>query len=258
MNAAEAEPKRAPAARRLRPLASLLPYLARYRGRAFAALLALLAAALATLAVPIAVRRMIDFGFSAEGVALIDSYFLVMIAVAGVLAAASALRYYLVTTLGERIVADLREDVFAHLIRLSADFFDQAKTGEMISRLTADTTQIKAAVGASVSIALRNMVLFVGRRQHDGDHQPTAVGFRAGARFRSSCCRWWPSGARCGGAHARRRTLWRMPRPMRRRRWGRRASCRPSLTKAWCAAVSPPRWSRPFAQRWNRRAHGRC
>ena len=162
MNAAEAEPKRAPAARRLRPLASLLPYLARYRGRAFAALLALIAAALATLAVPIAVRRMIDFGFSAEGVALIDSYFLVMIAVAGVLAAASALRYYLVTTLGERIVADLREDVFAHLIRLSADFFDQAKTGEMMSRLTADTTQIKAAVGASVSIALRNMVLFAG------------------------------------------------------------------------------------------------
>jgi ATP-binding cassette subfamily B protein len=159
---AEAEPKRAPAARRLRPLASLLPYLARYRGRAFAALLALLAAALATLAVPIAVRRMIDFGFSAEGVALIDSYFLVMIAVAGVLAAASALRYYLVTTLGERIVADLREDVFAHLIRLSADFFDQAKTGEMMSRLTADTTQIKAAVGASVSIALRSMVLFAG------------------------------------------------------------------------------------------------
>ena len=85
-----------------------------------------------------------------------------MIAVVAVLAAASALRYYLVTTLGERIVADLREDVFAHLIRLSADFFDQAKTGEMMSRLTADTTQIKAAVGASVSIALRNMVLFAG------------------------------------------------------------------------------------------------
>ena len=162
MNAAEAEPKRGPAARRLRPLASLLPYVARYRGRAFAALLALLAAALATLAVPIAVRRMIDFGFSAEGVALIDSYFMVMIAVAGVLAAASALRFYLVTTLGERIVADLREEVFAHIIRLSADFFDQAKTGEMMSRLTADTTQIKAAVGASVSIALRNLVLFAG------------------------------------------------------------------------------------------------
>ena len=85
-----------------------------------------------------------------------------MIAVVAVLALASAPRYYLVTTLGERIVADLREDVFAHLASLSPAFFDTAKTGELISRLTADTTQIKSAVGASVSIALRNLVLFVG------------------------------------------------------------------------------------------------
>jgi ATP-binding cassette subfamily B protein len=112
--------------------------------------------------VPIAVRRMIDFGFTARGVALINSYFLVMIGVAAVLALASALRYYLVTTLGERIVADLRGDVFAHVTSLSADFFDEAKTGEVISRLTADTTQMKAAVGSSVSVALRNFVLFVG------------------------------------------------------------------------------------------------
>jgi ATP-binding cassette subfamily B protein len=152
----------APPARRLKPLMLLFPYIGRYRGRALAALCALIVAALATLAVPIAVRRMIDFGFSAEGVALIDSYFMVMIAVAGVLAGASALRFYLVTTLGERIVADLRSEVFAHLTSLSAVFFDQAKTGEVISRLTADTTQIKAAVGASVSIALRNLVLFFG------------------------------------------------------------------------------------------------
>jgi ATP-binding cassette subfamily B protein len=152
----------APRAKRLKPLTQLLPYIGRYRGRAFAALCALILAALTTLVVPIAVRRMIDFGFSAQGVALIDSYFLVMIAVAAVLAGASALRFYLVTTLGERIVADLRGEVFAHLTSLSAVFFDQAKTGEMISRLTADTTQIKAAVGASVSIALRNLVLFFG------------------------------------------------------------------------------------------------
>jgi ATP-binding cassette subfamily B protein len=105
---------------------------------------------------------MIDFGFSEKAVELIDSYFAVMVAVVAVLAASSALRYYLVTTLGERIVADLRADVFAHLTRLSSAFFDTAKTGEMLSRLTADTTQIKSAVGASVSIALRNLVLFVG------------------------------------------------------------------------------------------------
>jgi ATP-binding cassette, subfamily B, bacterial len=146
----------------LRPLAALLPYVARYRWRAVSALGALILAALMTLIVPVAVRRMIDFGFSARGVAMIDSYFLVMIGVAAVLALASALRYYLVTTLGERIVADLRGDVFAHLTSLSPAFFDEAKTGEVISRLTADTTQIKAAVGASVSVALRNLVLFLG------------------------------------------------------------------------------------------------
>jgi len=152
----------APGPVRLRPLLSLLPYLARYRGQAIAAFGALVVAALATLAVPIAVRRMIDFGFSQESPELIDGYFLVMIAVVAVLALASALRYYLVTSLGERVVADLRSDVFRHLVSLSAAYFDQARTGEMMSRLTADTTQIKSAVGASVSIALRNVVLFIG------------------------------------------------------------------------------------------------
>ena len=154
-----------PAARepaRLRPLLALVPYILRYRWTVAAAFAALLVAALATLAVPLAVRRMIDFGFSAERIGLIDRYFMVMIAVVAVLAGASALRYYLVTILGERVVADLRARVFEHLTALSAAFFDTAKTGEMISRLTADTTQIKATVGASVSIALRNLVLFLG------------------------------------------------------------------------------------------------
>jgi ATP-binding cassette subfamily B protein len=146
----------------LRPLASLLPYIGRYRGRALLALGALVLAALTTLVVPLAVRRMIDFGFTERGLSLINSYFLVMIAIAALLAFASASRYYLVTSLGERIVADLRGDVFAHLTSLSAAFFDQAKTGEMVSRLTADTTQIKASVGSSISVALRNFVLFVG------------------------------------------------------------------------------------------------
>jgi ATP-binding cassette subfamily B protein len=147
---------------KLRPLASLLPYVKRYRGRALSAFAALILAAVTTLVVPIAVRRMIDFGFTGRGLALINSYFLVMIGVAAVLAFASAARYYLVTTLGERIVADLRGDVFAHLTSLSAAFFDAAKTGEMVSRLTADTTQIKASVGSSISVALRNLVLFIG------------------------------------------------------------------------------------------------
>jgi ATP-binding cassette subfamily B protein len=153
----------APVARaKLRPLLSLAPYVARYRGRASMALVSLLIAAVTTLIVPIAARRMIDFGFSPEGLAMINSYFSVMIAVVVVLALASASRYYLVMTIGERIVADLRRDVFRHLTALSPAFFDTSRSGELVSRLTADTTQIKSAVGASVSIALRNMVLFLG------------------------------------------------------------------------------------------------
>jgi ATP-binding cassette, subfamily B, bacterial len=147
---------------RLRPLLALAPYMARYRGRVTLAFISLTVAAITTLIVPIAVRRMIDFGFTPEGIARINSYFSVMIAVVGVLALASASRFYLVMTIGERIVADLRRDVFAHLMSLSPAFFDSSRSGELISRLTADTTQIKSAVGASVSIALRNFMLFVG------------------------------------------------------------------------------------------------
>lgn len=147
---------------KLRPLLALAPYVARYRGRAALAFISLTVAAITTLVVPVAARRMIDFGFSPEGIALINSYFTVMIAVVAVLAGASASRFYLVMTIGERIVADLRRDVFAHLISLSPAFFDSARSGELVSRLTADTTQIKSAVGASVSIALRNVMLFIG------------------------------------------------------------------------------------------------
>src|SRR6478736_3424637 len=102
----------------LRPLLALAPYVARYRGRALLAFVSLTIAAITTLVVPVAVRRMIDFGFSPEGIAMINNYFSVMIAVVAVLAAASASRFYLVMTIGERIVADLRRDVFAHLISL--------------------------------------------------------------------------------------------------------------------------------------------
>ena len=147
---------------RLRPLLALAPYVARYRGRATLAVISLTVAAVTTLVVPVAVRRMIDIGFTAKGIALMNSYFSVMIALVAVLAGASAARYYLVMTLGERIVADLRRDVFAHLISLSPAFFNSARSGELISRLTADTTQIKSAAGASLSIALRNILLFIG------------------------------------------------------------------------------------------------
>ncbi len=152
----------AKAAGGLRPLRALVPFGLRYRGRIAAALGALMLASAATLAVPLAVRQMIDFGFAPENAGFIDRYFEMMLLVAAVLAAASALRYYLVITLGERVVADLREALFAHVIALSPAFYDRERVGEIVSRLTADTTQIKSAFGTSASIALRNFVLFLG------------------------------------------------------------------------------------------------
>jgi ATP-binding cassette subfamily B protein len=146
----------------LRALPVLIPYVRRYWGRALAAIGALLTTSLATLAMPLAIRRMIDVGFSSSDSGFVNRTFLALLALAGILALGSAARYYLVTTLGERVVTDLRRDVFAHLMRLSPAFFDTARSGELISRLTADTTQIKSAVGASASIALRNALLFVG------------------------------------------------------------------------------------------------
>jgi ATP-binding cassette, subfamily B, bacterial len=143
----------------LKPLA---PYALAHRGRIGLALIALTVASAATLVVPIAVRRMIDFGFSDSNAGLIRAYFLAMIGVVAVLALASGARYYLVMTLGERVVADLRADLFSHLTGLDPSFFDSEKTGDIASRLSADTTQLKATFGSSASLALRNLFLFVG------------------------------------------------------------------------------------------------
>jgi ATP-binding cassette subfamily B protein len=143
----------------LKPLA---PYAFVHRTRIVLALIALAIASAATLVVPIAVRRMIDFGFSDANAGLIRAYFLAMIGVVAVLALASGARYYLVMTLGERVVADLRADLFSHLTCLDPSFFDGEKTGDIASRLSADTTQLKATFGSSASLALRNLFLFVG------------------------------------------------------------------------------------------------
>jgi ATP-binding cassette subfamily B protein len=105
---------------------------------------------------------MIDHGFSESSPGLINSYFAAMIAVVLVLACASAARYYCVMTLGDRIVADLRSDFFRHLAHLDAAFYDRTKSGELVSRLTADTLQMKSAFGSSASLALRNIFMFVG------------------------------------------------------------------------------------------------
>ena len=151
-----------PKKRSLRPLVRLVPYLNRHRWMVAGALAALLLAAIFTLALPTAIRRMIDYGFGADNPSLIDAYFFVLIGVVGALAAASSVRYFLVMWVGERIVAELRSDVFSHLTLLSPAFYDSAKSGEILSRLTADTTQIKSAFGASASQAMRNAVMFIG------------------------------------------------------------------------------------------------
>ncbi|MBA1145312.1 ABC transporter transmembrane domain-containing protein [Mesorhizobium neociceri] len=148
--------------RSLGPLRRLYPYIARYRKLVIGAVISLAIAAATTLTLPLAVRRMIDHGFSASSTTFIAEYFAALVAMAALLAAASAGRYYFVITLGERVVADIRSDVFSHVTTLSPSFFDTAQSGEIVSRLAADTTQVKSAVGATASVALRNVILGLG------------------------------------------------------------------------------------------------
>jgi ATP-binding cassette, subfamily B, bacterial len=152
------EAKRAP----LRPLLALKPYLLRHKGMLAAAFAALLVSAGATLAVPLAVRRMIDLGFSGIEPDLIDKYFATLAGVGLILALASAARFYSVNWLGERVIADIRRDVFKHLTGLSPAFYEVSHSGEVMSRLTADTTQVKAAASTVISQALRNLLLLIG------------------------------------------------------------------------------------------------
>ncbi|MCJ9752435.1 ABC transporter transmembrane domain-containing protein [Neorhizobium sp. BETTINA12A] len=151
-----------PRGKALRPLARLLPYLARYRSMVAAAIVFLALAAATTLALPLAVRRMVDHGFASSDGHFINNYFGMLLALATLLAVASAMRYYYVITIGERVVADLRREVFSHVTSLSPSFFDVNQSGEIVSRLTADTTQIKSAFGSSASQALRNTILCLG------------------------------------------------------------------------------------------------
>lgn len=145
-----------------RSLSSFWPYALAQKGRIGLALFALVVASAATLALPIAVRRVIDVGFSGGEQKLANSYFILLIGVVAVLALASSARFYLVMTVGERIVADLRADVFRHLTKLEPAFFDSSRAGDLVSRLTADTTQIKSTFGSTASIALRNAIMVVG------------------------------------------------------------------------------------------------
>ena len=153
---------RRPRAKSVQPILRLLPFVGRYKLMLACAFVSLVTATLATLAIPMAGRRMLDEGFSQANAAFVDKYFLMLIAVAGVLGIASASRFYFVSWIGERVVADLRMAVYAHVTSLSPGFFEVTRTGEVVSRLSADTTLIKTVVGSSASIALRNMFLFAG------------------------------------------------------------------------------------------------
>ena len=158
----EEDAKRRPRTRSMRPLRALLPFITNYPWMIFAAFVALLVATMATLTMPVAVRFMIDNGFSNADASSIDRYFLAMLGVAIVLGVASSTRFFFVSWLGERITADLRAAVYDHITKLSPAFFEVTRTGEVLSRLTADTTLIKTVVGSSASIALRNAFMFVG------------------------------------------------------------------------------------------------
>ena len=149
----------------LATLAGLVPFLSPYKKRFCLAGIALIVAAAATLAIPYAFKQMIDLGFGNTGsksVQHVDLYFLALFGVASVLAVATAARFYSVSWLGERVTADIRSAVYSHVVTQSPQFFETTQSGEVLSRLTTDTTLIQSVVGTSISMALRNALLFIG------------------------------------------------------------------------------------------------
>jgi ATP-binding cassette subfamily B protein len=147
--------------RNLRPLARLIPYLWRQKATGAAMILFLLISSASTPAMTVVAKKLIDDGFGSRNIAVLNQWFLVLGAVALVMAFATALRYYFITRMGERVVADLREDVFAHILKLDPGYFLKIRTGEVISRLTADIQIIETLVASSISIALRNALTFI-------------------------------------------------------------------------------------------------
>ena len=159
----------APAPKKLRPLRGLLPFIAPYKRQVAIALLFLVLAAAATLAMPYAVRLLVDNGLAlpagselGDKLVAIRGHFGLLFAVAVALGVFTAARFFMVTWIGERVTADLRHAVYSHVLTQSPQFFETLKTGEVLSRLTTDTTVIQNAVGSSISMGLRNAVLFVG------------------------------------------------------------------------------------------------
>ena len=166
---AAAAPSRDPATpgpRAVRSLSGLLPFLRPYRGRIALAAVFLVLAALSTLVFPIALKSLIDQGFIASDpgtrVMALREHFFALFGVGVALGVFSALRFYMVSWLGERVTADLRDAVYAHVVRQSPEFFESTQTGEVLSRLTTDTTLVQTVVGSSLSMGLRNAVMGIG------------------------------------------------------------------------------------------------
>jgi ATP-binding cassette, subfamily B, bacterial len=157
-----ANPPEAPRAKSLRPLRALWPFLAPYRATLVYALVALLIAAGAMLALPIALKQLIDHGLAANDSATINRYFVGFLVAAVIFGVFAALRFYLVTWLGERVVADLRSAVYRRVIRMDPGFFETTRTGEILSRLTADSTLVQSIAGVNLSITLRSIINLVG------------------------------------------------------------------------------------------------
>jgi ATP-binding cassette, subfamily B, bacterial len=151
-----------PRSSRIGPLFALFPFVRPYAGRWALAFIALVSSAGATLALPVTFKYLIDRGFASGDRAHIDRYFLALFVVSLLLAGATAMRFYLVSWLGERVTADLRRAVYAHVLGMSPQFFETTQSGEVLSRLTADTTLIQAVVGTSLSMGLRNFFLLTG------------------------------------------------------------------------------------------------
>jgi ATP-binding cassette subfamily B protein len=151
-----------PKSRSLKPLRALWPYLRLYKGTLLLALGALLIASGAMLVLPIAFKDVIDKGMAVQDRATIDLYFLAFLAAAAVFGVFAALRFYLVTWLGERVVADLRSDIYRRVIRMDPTFFEVTRTGEVLSRLTTDTTLVQSIAGVNLSITLRSGIQLMG------------------------------------------------------------------------------------------------
>ena len=145
----------------LSALKALWPFLKPYKFTMLSAFLALTLTAAVSLILPLAVRRVIDT-FSSDNTLMLDQYFLAAIGIAGLLSIGTAVRYALVTRLGERVVTDIRKAVFGRVIHLSPQFFEKIMTGEVLSRITTDTTLILSVIGSSISVALRNIFIFIG------------------------------------------------------------------------------------------------